>query len=140
MTGAPGLRGGSLASLALVSSRLHPNDIPAVVAEEAAHLGAGGLLIYLSDLEQRLLVPFQPPGAEPLEPLSIDGTVAGRAYRTQRRVLLETTTDAGAQGAGTTVWLPLLDSSARIGVISVCVDVGCGAGRGVPAPPGCQLD
>jgi hypothetical protein len=122
--GSSALWGGSLASLALVSSRLHPNDIPAVVAEEAALLGAGGLLIYLSDLEQRLLVPFQPPGAELLEPLSIDGTVAGRAYRTQRRVLLETTADAGAQGAGTTVWLPLLDSSARIGVISVCVDAG----------------
>lgn len=122
--GASDLWGGSLAPLALVSSRLHPNDIPAVVAEEAARLGAGGLLIYLSDLEQRLLVPFQPPGAEPLEPLSIDGTVAGRAYRTQRRVLLESRAGAGLRGTGTTVWLPLLDSSARIGVISVSVEAG----------------
>ena len=123
--GAPPLGVGSLVSLALVSSRLHPNDIPAVVAEEAARLGAGGLLIYLCDLEQRLLVPFLPPGADPLEPLSIDGTVAGRAYRTQHRVVLTgDQAGAGLGGVGTTVWVPLLDSSARIGVIAVRVDAG----------------
>lgn len=113
----------SLTSLALVSSRLHPDDVPAVVAVEASRLGADELLIYLCDMEQRLLVPFAPEGLEPLEPLAIDGTVAGRAYRTQRRVIIQDEAPPFGDGrAGATVWLPLLDSSARLGVISVRVD------------------
>ncbi len=105
----------ALTSLVLASTRLHPDDIPQVVANEAAKLGVTELVIYLSDMEQRLLVPLQPPGAEPLAPLAIDGTVAGRAYRTQRPVV---SAGGGPAGGGTTMWLPLMDSAERIGVIS----------------------
>ena len=122
--GAPSGSFDPLTWLALVSGGLHPDDIPAVAAEAAVGLGIDRLLIYLSDLEQRLLVPLRAPGLEPLEPLTIDGTLAGRVYRTQRRVVSSGGAGAGAESAGPTVWLPLLDSSERVGVISACIRAG----------------
>ena len=108
----------AVTSLALASTRLHPDDIPQAVANEATKLGVTELVIYLSDMEQRLLVPLQPPGAEPLPPLGIDGTVAGRAYRMQRPVVSAGAARGGPGDGGTTMWLPLMDSAERIGVVS----------------------
>ena len=110
--------GDALTSLVLASTRLHPDDIPQVVANEATKLGVTDLVIYLADMEQRLLVPLQPPGVEPLAPLAIDGTVAGRAYRTQRPVVSAGGAGGGPAGGVTTMWLPLMDSAERIGVVS----------------------
>ncbi len=115
--------GHAFSSLALSSSRLHPDDIPLLVANEAAKLGSADTTIYLSDMEQRLLVPLQAPGARPADPMSIDGTIAGRAYRTQRPVTVAgATTAEGSNGAGATAWLPLLDSAERIGAVSYALD------------------
>ncbi len=110
--------GGPIMSLAVASTRLHPDDIPGVVAEEAAKLGVAQLFIYLSDMEQRLLVPLPAPGLEALGPLAIDGTVAGRAYRTERPVVVPNGSgNGGADDQGASIWLPLLDSAERIGVV-----------------------
>ena len=76
--------------------------------------------MYLADLQQTLLIPFLGPDGPGMdahvEPLSIDATLAGRAYQH---------VEAFVQGdaAGTsTVWLPLLDGSERLGVIAISVD------------------
>jgi hypothetical protein len=94
--------------LLLASTRLHPDDIPAAVAHEAAKLGLEDVVIHLVDLEQRVLVPFPGEGE-----LSVDGTLAGRAYRTERPVVGEPV------DGRTTVWIPLLDSAERLGVFEV---------------------
>jgi serine phosphatase RsbU (regulator of sigma subunit) len=109
----------ALIGLALASTRLHPDDLAAVSAREASLVGIFDLRIYLADLGQRFLVPFG--AGDATEHLSIDGTVAGRAYRTERP-LVATTEGADAASSGTLVWLPLLDSAERLGVVSVRVE------------------
>lgn len=104
----------ALRELALASTALHPDDIPAVVARHADPLGVSAIDIYLSDLGQTVLVPFRPPGQEATEPLQIDGTTAGEAYRHERPVLDE---EAGV------VWLPLMDSAERLGVIAMATAI-----------------
>ena len=47
----------------------------------AERLGARDARLYLAEVDQRRLVPL-PVGDEILEPLDIDGTLAGRAYQT----------------------------------------------------------
>src|SRR4051794_21583279 len=111
----------TLSGLALASTRLHPDDIPAAVDEQAGKLGLADLTIYLADLEQRQLVPFTAPGRDDVATLAIDGTVGGRAYRTERAVVAPAgdesgpgTSGPGTSGpgrSGTVVWMPLLDSA-----------------------------
>jgi serine phosphatase RsbU (regulator of sigma subunit) len=90
-------------------------DIPAYVSEHAAALGFPGALVYLVDLQQQVLVPFPPSGVRAGEQpsvLSVDSTLAGRAYQ-QVEILLQ---DNGPGPAR--VWMPLLDGTERIGVLS----------------------
>lgn len=104
--------------LALASTSLRPDDIPAVVAVHVAKLGFDDLQIYLADLEQRVLVPLPVDANSSSDPLSVDGTLAGRAYRSERPVTSAGEPGDGPEVAGTTVWLPLLDSAERLGVLS----------------------
>ncbi len=112
-----------LTALALASSSLHPDDIPALITEQATRLGAVDVVIYLVDLEQRVLVPF---GDTTGERLSVDGTVAGRAYRTEEVIVAPVAEEGPASAPRTRVWLPLLDSAERLGVIGLLItgDVG----------------
>ena len=109
---------GALSRLSRASTNLHPDDLPAAVAREAATLGARDIALYLVDMEQRVLVPFLSPGAPPAGALAVDGTVAGRAYRTEKPVVVA----EGEGGDGTTLWVPLLDSAERFGAVRVGVD------------------
>jgi hypothetical protein len=81
-------------------------------------LGARDAVAYLADLQQLVLVPFTgPAGPGPerhLEPLAIDSTPAGRSFQH-----VEVVTHASAAGAGTRVWMPLLDGTERLGVLGV---------------------
>jgi hypothetical protein len=108
---------GALSRLALASTQLHPDDLPAIVAREAASMGAVDTTIHLADMAQRVLIPLEPPAAlARAREIAIDGTVAGRAYRTEAPVV-----SRGDDGA-TTMWLPLLDSAERYGVVRIVVD------------------
>jgi hypothetical protein len=99
---------------------LHPDDVPVAVSRAATKLGLEDVVILLADLEQRVLVPLvgdhdRAAGSwgPAAEPLLIDGTLAGRTFRTER-------THVGEPADGRTpVWLPLLDSAERLGVLSV---------------------
>jgi hypothetical protein len=112
-----------------------PHDLPALISEHAAVLGARDAVAYLVDLQQLVLVPFSGPagqGAERhLEPLAIDSTLAGRSFQH-----VEVVNQASAAGGGTRVWMPLLDGTERLGVLGLTLseraarDVGQGMLRG----------
>lgn len=104
-----------LKGLVASSLRLHPDDIPVAAATQGAKVGLDDLVIHLVDLAQRVLIPLVGDAAGQIDPaqhVSVDGTLAGRAYRTERPVV-------GDRVDGrTAVWLPLLDSSERFGVVA----------------------
>src|SRR3954465_9186892 len=85
-------------------------DLATVVAEEGQTIGADPLVLYVVDHEQQRLTPVPGPGAEGREVLSVQGTVAGRAFAAASIVELE------REGGGRRVWLPLLDGTERLGV------------------------
>ncbi|MFG3203851.1 PP2C family protein-serine/threonine phosphatase [Streptomyces sp. NPDC048192] len=85
-----------------------PVELPALADQCAAALGLGSAQIYLVDLQQRVLVPLD----EALEPLPVDRSSAGWAYRT----ISPRVADAGD---GLIVWMPLLDGAERLGVLAV---------------------
>jgi hypothetical protein len=95
------------------------HELPALIAEHAAVLGARDAVAYLVDLQQLVLVPFTAPAGPGVErhlPLAIDSTLAGRSFQH-----VEVVTHASAAGGGTRVWVPLLDGTERLGVLGVTV-------------------
>jgi hypothetical protein len=96
-----------------------PSDLAAVIAEQARPLGASDVVLYLIDYEQRMLVPLADPTREDLKPLSVEGTIAGRAFRTTS--VLRSSSEGGK---GERLWLPLLDGTERMGVIDMAFDHG----------------
>ncbi|MEV6833289.1 PP2C family protein-serine/threonine phosphatase [Streptomyces sp. NPDC051133] len=85
-----------------------PVELPALANRCASALGLDTALIYLVDLQQRLLVPLD----EALDPVSVADSPAGSAYRT----ISPRMTDAGEQ---VLVWMPLVDGAERLGVLAV---------------------
>lgn len=88
------------------SHELRPDEVPAITAEVARALGALDAAIYLTDLEQRVLMPF----GHDEQPLDIDGTLAGRGFRSREQVVSE---------SGQERWYPLLDGADRVGMLRV---------------------
>src|SRR4051812_28312506 len=96
------------------------HEMPALIARHVAELGGQDAVIHLVDLQQTVLVPFVgssgPSTDSGFGALSIDGTVAGRAYQH-----VEVLTQAGGGEGTVRVWLPLLDGTERLGVLGVTV-------------------
>lgn len=96
-----------------------PHQLPALLARHGERLGVSGAVVYLADLQQDVLVPFLgvegPALAESIVAQGVDATLAGRAYQ-QMEVLTQ-----DLPGGRVRVWLPLLDGSDRLGVLSVTV-------------------
>lgn len=97
-------------------------QLPAMVREHAAHAGLDDVLIYLSDIQEkmlRLLTGRGPDAGREADPepaeLRIDGTLAGRAFQ-ELRVL-----HRGSGEGGNQCWVPLLDGTERLGVLRVTV-------------------
>ena len=100
-------------ALELLISRSYlvvPDQLPLLVAEAAALLGAPETTLYLVDYEQSALVPVHGVPGDDREPLRVDATLAGNAFR---RVTSQVS-DAGEQRR---VWVPLLDGVERLGVV-----------------------
>ena len=106
--------------------RTAPGDLAPLVARSAAAAGLADTVIYLADYGQTRLLPLPYPGMPPRLPLGIEGTVAGRTYRTG----LTHTTD-GDDGARR-MWLPLSGGNGRLGVLEL--------GRPDPGPGERQLE
>lgn len=95
-----------------------------VAADEVAGLVAGHVkaangdevVLYLADYGQRVLIPLPGVDVPAREQLQIDATLAGRAFRDV------TTFDTEAPEGRRRLWLPILDGTARLGVMEVTVD------------------
>jgi hypothetical protein len=102
----------ALATLCLTGRETHPDDLPLVIEAAAGYLGAGETVVYLADLGQRELVPLYCRSRPPGPPLSVEGTLAGRAYQTE-------TIMVATVGGGTQLWVPVQDSAERVGVLAM---------------------
>ncbi|WP_017573898.1 PP2C family protein-serine/threonine phosphatase [Nocardiopsis halotolerans] len=85
-----------------------PIEVLETACRYGEHIGLSGITVHLVDLQQRLLIPLT--GGEPLD---IDTTVAGDAYRSETLRLV----DGGDEELG--LWLPLRDGADRMGVVYV---------------------
>jgi serine phosphatase RsbU (regulator of sigma subunit) len=86
-----------------------PAELPVVLNRYAEAMGLGRAVIYLVDIQQRLLVPLVESEPE----LELDTSLAGWAYRTDSLRVEE-----GPSG-GLHVWLPLADGAERLGVVEL---------------------
>jgi len=120
----------ALADLLRQSHLLRPDAIEEVFAAAVRPLGITEVRVYLADLQQRHLESLPVPdgqggqgqeGAKGAESLVIDSTIAGYAFRTVTIQYVP----AGEGGDGYRVWVPLVDGTERLGVLSLLVsDVG----------------
>jgi hypothetical protein len=105
--------------LGLLLERAHllqPGLVAPLVAEEVtAAVGWRDVTIYIQDYDQLVLHPLTGPGVHTPEPAPIDGTLAGRAFSTDRTV------EQQLSGDDVRLFLPLLDGSDRVGILAVTV-------------------
>jgi hypothetical protein len=92
-----------------------PSDLPALLAEESRLIGVEAMVIYVIDYEQERLVPIRASGGSLGEPLSVDGTMAGRAYATSTIVQAPVPGEPGR----VRVFLPLQDGTERVGALAL---------------------
>jgi Stage II sporulation protein E (SpoIIE) len=111
---APGDRspgGDALRWLLDVSHTLPPAHLGEAMGQAMAALGASSSCLFLVDHDGRRMRPFG-PDAEGHETLDIDATFAGRAFAWER-------THTAMTAAGVRLWVPLIDGTARLGVVAV---------------------
>lgn len=93
------------------------DELPALARRHVGAFGGTDVTAYLADLQQSVLVPFVgvqgPEPAELVQPLSIDTTLAGRAFQ---QVRIQTRVHPAG---GAIAWIPLLDGTERLGVLAV---------------------
>lgn len=110
-----------LDQLLRLSHSASPDELPGLLADAAALFDGSNAVMYLADLQQRTLVPFQPFGgggdAEGAHPLGVDSTVAGRAFQHMQQ--LNQSSGPDDVNGRVPVWLPLLDGSERLGVLGI---------------------
>jgi len=102
------------------------HELPHLLNRHAAGLGARDAMVYLADLQQGALVPFEgyqgPNLAEQPQPLAIDATVAGRAYRSVETLSQEPEGADGGRTGRRRIWVPLTNGAERLGVLAVTPD------------------
>jgi sigma-B regulation protein RsbU (phosphoserine phosphatase) len=99
----------SLLGAVLDGSHLaHPDCLPDVIAEAAGRVG-WDVVLYLVDDDELELVPQLVAGGEALPKESVDGSLAGRCFRS-----MELTTSHDGDGS---LWMPLIDGVDRLGVL-----------------------
>ncbi|MFJ4616907.1 PP2C family protein-serine/threonine phosphatase [Streptomyces sp. NPDC088812] len=85
-------------------------DLSTAVARCSKALGLHHCVVYLTDLQQRHLVPL----TDVASTLPVDGSLAGWAYRTESLRVQESEDEDSV-----TAWIPLLDGAERLGVLAV---------------------
>ncbi|QEC46519.1 serine/threonine-protein phosphatase [Baekduia soli] len=88
-----------------------PSDVGGVIAEQAAALGAADVTVHVIDYELDSLMALAPAGGVPL---SVTGTMAGRAFSTT--TALRASPD---EGSGERLWMPLVDGTERLGTLGL---------------------
>lgn len=97
-----------LEELILEAQTALPVELPDLANRCASALGLDTAQIYLVDLQQRILIPLD----ERLEPLPVDRSCGGWAYRTVSPRVAEA-------DSGLIVWMPLVDGAERLGVLAI---------------------
>ena len=94
-------------------------EVSDTLAQAALPLGVSAAGIYLADLQERqlALVPAA-GGSQGEDSLSIGSTLAGRAYQT---VTIQSAPARAVGGENYQVWIPLVDGTARLGVLRLTV-------------------
>ena len=115
MTDLPARYADALHALISRSYLLGPDRLPALVAECAALLGARDTTIYLVDYEQVRLVPVHGVPGDDREPLRVDATLAGTAFR-------RVASQRSEAGDDRRLWVPLLDGVERLGVVEYVLE------------------
>jgi hypothetical protein len=90
-----------------------PDDVPALLAAHARRLGAVDAAIFLVDYEQRVLTPLPISGGSEREAVTVEGTLAGRAF---------STLSPQWNNAGTLLWVPMVEGNERLGVVGYELD------------------
>lgn len=118
-----------LRSLLRATHLLPPDRLAVAVAETARLLGAVEAVVYLADYEQLHLHPLPGAGVAPRQSLTVDGSLAGRAFRK-----VQVIRTPGADGRAR-VWLPLLDGVNRLGVLELDLPEDAAAGGAIETSP-----
>ena len=84
-----------------------PDDVPGLLVKSARRLGALDAAIFLVDYEQRVLAPLPVPGGPDREAVTVEGTLAGRAF---------STVTPQWSGDGGLLWVPMVEGNERLGV------------------------
>jgi phosphoserine phosphatase RsbU/P len=103
-----------IAWLVRASHLMAPEDLPRLADEGARRLGGAGCRLYLVTRDQRSLRLLGISAQDTAEPLGLEGTVAGRAFR-----MSEVVPSTAAQPR---LWIPLLDGTERLGVLEVLAE------------------
>jgi len=104
-----------ISRLLRASTCLVADELATLVHSEARRCGFGGATIYLVDHEQEVLTPAV-PASDQLPTLDVDTTVGGRAFQLERPFSVVSNEDESVS-----LWLPLLDSAERLGVLHLCL-------------------
>jgi serine phosphatase RsbU (regulator of sigma subunit) len=104
----------ALGDLVLRGRRTDPSEVGTLIAAAGALLGATTTVAYLSSYSESHLVPIASADAADRRDLSVDGSVAGRAFTTGQPVLAP-----GGTSGSRTLWVPLLDGDGRTGVLEL---------------------
>lgn len=102
-----------ISDLILLSYELHPDAVATTLADHLGRLGLRDATILVVDLSQKVLSPLRNSPLPQVYP--VDGPGPGEAFRREVPVV-----DAAPDGRR--VWVPLLDSAERIGVLGATVD------------------
>lgn len=101
-----------VAALLHESRQAAPDELGPFLASRMADFGMADLSVYVTDYEQRRLVPIVGSASE--ESIPLDGSTGGRAFTTSRQ-------GVEAVGGGYRLWSVVIDGAARLGVIAVTV-------------------
>lgn len=112
------LAGRVIAELLSRSHLMRLAEVSAALTQAALPLGVSAARIYLADLQQRQLALLPAGESQGADALPIGSTLAGRAYQT---VTIQLAPVRGADGENYQVWIPLVDGTARLGVLSLTV-------------------
>ena len=109
-----------VAALLHESRRAAPDQLGSFLARRAASFGMEDLSVYLTDYEQRHLVPIR--GSAENRPIDMDGSTGGLAFTSgsQRDEATE---------HGTRLWSVVVDGAARLGVMAATFSALDGEGR-----------
>ena len=105
---------GVLARLLCESHQMEPLALAGHATRAATAMGASGADLFVTDLEQRVLVALAADGGAVGDPLPIDSTLAGRAF-------ISGLPQIGGTEDDRQLWVPMVDGMDRLGVLRMDV-------------------